>query len=637
MSDLATLTVGSPGSSPRDQITIGKAEVVTASGKAAEVFTMTLGGETINLLPLRNWSQLDVYKWRARGKLPGTPAGLEITSDHVKVTGETVSINEPGGTLKLQKLLNEWLALESGVFDLAGHKAHAASTWLQPTQPVQPEDGAPHFHVELDREDQVHVHCLHGKRVVATIGLNLPGFVSLFNEGLMHKPHSLKVGALHDWVELDGELFSFERGNNDASKLEQALNDRYLCTAAPGQGKDVVVFTNSASSTGFDIQFPAKEGGVIQTRRRPLNEEALDLLMAAEKCSVLPKDLVIKLSRPYLIFRRKTADGGERSLDEGPETIVTVAGDEGEVTMVDLSKPVNYLRLSAVVLTAVLNHPAINQHGRAAPPPSAPVGVLRPTQVAAPPVVRPVPTSVVAAPPKADAGPMAIPKPPPASGPLTEAAPAPPPKPGESKPAPRPAETIRPLPNQWLQAVLHNIAARHDWFPCLVYRQMAEHFGNSCEGFFGPFPCWACSLGGVEDISAPGFRGIFLTQKGGLGYLNHGHIARFRNGVAFIGTLESVIEAIDVNLLAAGVDSQQRIVFIVTEGYRARFGIPEQTVIHELTRLREHAAVVMSPSEALQSPEPIEVIWTVPAQQENPDDPQAVETLRPSASAADAG
>ena len=65
--------------------------------------------------------------------------------------------------------------------------------------------------------------------------------------------------------------------------------------------------------------------------------------------------------------------------------------------------------------------------------------------------------------------------------------------------------------------------------------KMAEHFGNSSEGYFGPIPCWACSLGEVEDIADPSFKGILLTQKGGLGYLNQGHMARFRNEVAFIG------------------------------------------------------------------------------------------------------
>src|SRR5664280_2664022 len=94
-------TLPAPQSSQRDEITIDKTVVVT-SGQEVEVFTMTLGGETIQLLPLRNWSQLDVFKWRARGKVPGTPAGLEITYDHIKVASEVVSIKDPEGAAKLQ-------------------------------------------------------------------------------------------------------------------------------------------------------------------------------------------------------------------------------------------------------------------------------------------------------------------------------------------------------------------------------------------------------------------------------------------------------------------------------------------------------------------------------------------------------
>ena len=86
---------------------------------------------------------------------------------------------------------------------------------------------------------------------------------------------------------------------------------------------------------------------------------------------------------------------------------------------------------------------------------------------------------------------------------------------------------IRPLPNAWLQAILGRRPAPHDWFALLAYSKMAEHFGNSSEGYFGPIPCWACSLGEVEDISDPAFRGVFLTQKGGLGYLNQGHLLVF--------------------------------------------------------------------------------------------------------------
>ena len=205
----------------------------------------------------------------------------------------------------------------------------------------------------------------------------------------------VKVGALHDWVEIDGEFFSFEKGNNDAAKLEQALNERYLGESVHGRGNDVVVYTNAASSTGFDIQFAAKVGGVTERRRRPLNEEALELLQSPDKCGLLPKDLVLKLSRPHLIFKCKTPDGGERSLKEGPETTLTVVGDEGETTVVDLSRPVNYLRLSAVVLTAVFNHPAINQHSRLSPQPTAPSATPRLAQ-ASPPPPAPQPASPAA-------------------------------------------------------------------------------------------------------------------------------------------------------------------------------------------------------------------------------------------------
>src|ERR1035438_10487960 len=96
MSDSQWQTQAPLDAGPQEVIAVGKNRVLTDRGVEAEVFTMTLDGETIDLLPLRNWSQLDVYKWRARGKLPGTPAGLEITFDHVKITGRAVLINDTG-------------------------------------------------------------------------------------------------------------------------------------------------------------------------------------------------------------------------------------------------------------------------------------------------------------------------------------------------------------------------------------------------------------------------------------------------------------------------------------------------------------------------------------------------------------
>jgi hypothetical protein len=624
--DQATLD----SASPEELIAVGKNRVLTNRGNEVEVFTMALGGETIDLLPFRNWSQLDVYKWRAQGKLPGTPAGLEITFDQVKVTGEAVLINDPRGPAKLQKLLNEWLASERRAFELARQKAHGKPASVEQTVAVGLEILTPRFRVEVDREGQVHIHCVQGKDTLASIGLNLPGFISLVNEGLMHKPHTMKVGALHDWLELDGECFSFEPGNNDAGKLEKALNDRYLSSASLGQGKDVVVLTNAASSTGFDIQFAAKAGGVTDIRRRPLNEETLELLQSPERCGLLPKDLVIKLSRPNLIFKRKTPDGGERYLEDGPGSFVNVVGDRGETTLVDLTKPVNYLRLSAVELTAVFNHPTINQHGQAAREPVHASAVTGHTQAVTPPAAeQPSPPSVVPPQSKHEAAPVEVPRPQPEVGLPMEPAKTATRNPSSGDHAIRPAPAIRPLPNLWLKAALSGASLRQDWFTCLVYRKLAEHFGNSSEGFFGPFPCRVCHLGEVEDISEAGFRGVFLTQRGWLGYLNQGRIARFRNEVAFLGTLESAIEGIGVTLVAAGTDSQQRIVFVVCENYRTKFGLPELTVTQELARLREYGMSLMSINEVLQNPNPLEVVWTVPADQEIPDDPQAVEIFRP--------
>jgi hypothetical protein len=122
---------------------------------------------------------------------------------------------------------------------------------------------------------------------------------------------------------------------------------------------------------------------------------------------------------------------------------------------------------------------------------------------------------------------------------------------------------------------------------------------------------------------------VFLTQKGGLAYLNRGHIVRFHKEVAIVGTLESTIEGIGVKLKAVGAYAQQRIVFIVSQGYRTQFGIPEQAVAQELARLWEYGTLIKSANEILQSPEPIEVVWSVPVEQEDPDDPQALESLRP--------
>jgi hypothetical protein len=520
-----------------------------------------------------------------------------------------------------------------------------------------PEAGARRFQVELDKRGQVHVHCVQGRDTVTSIGLTTAGFNSLVHQGLMRKPRSLQIGALHDWVELDGELCSFEKGRNDAARLEQLLNERYASTTAFGVGKEVVVLLNAASPTGFDIQFPVMVAGQPDHHRHHLDDHALERLQDPDHCGLLHKQIIVKLIPPNLVFKRRTPDGGEQYLTRVPENTLTLTDDDGRQKVIDLTQPLNVMRLSPAELTAIFNHPAINQHSKAA----APAGAA-PANVDGAGTLAPGEKQVVApAPLPPDARPVTAPKlPGPSQAPLevsagaqsSSTAPRAPvesaepefsarmtgnatpesvPKPPDHATPDQQPEPSKPLPNLWLENVLAQPELRHDWFACLVYSKMAERFGNSREGKFGPGACWFISLGETEDIDDPAFKGIFLTEKGGFGFLNAGQMARFYNGVAFVGTQKWALEGIQVNLVAAALDAHERVVFILNDDYRAKFGVPDSTLGEVLERLTEHGSVLMSVAEALASREPLTVVWTVPMEQANPNDPEALESHAPEA------
>ena len=357
----AGLPGGSSASEPR--ILIAKA-VISAQPNAqailAEIFTMTLGEETIQLLPLKNWSQLDIFKWRARGILPATPAGLEIALDHVKVAGETVSTWDPVGCIKLEKAFNDWLALERRALEELKQKAQSPKAESSSTDA---DEDRVHFKVEM-KGGQAHIKCLEKDKTVKEVGLNPLGFNALIEQKLMRRPQSLKVGALHDWVELDGELFRVKDGEDGAAKLEQVLNQRYSPRPEPGGPPDVVVLPNPASPTGFDIQFPATPNGLAENRRQHLTESAIELLQDPRRCRVLRKGTIAKLAPPHLIFKRKTADGGERNLAPRPDNMVAVTNETGQMKTIDLSQPVNLLEVDANELATVFNHPTVNRRAR---------------------------------------------------------------------------------------------------------------------------------------------------------------------------------------------------------------------------------------------------------------------------------
>jgi hypothetical protein len=348
------------------EIRIGKGRVpAEMDGQATQVdlFTLALGDEAIFLQPFKTWSQMDTYKWRVQGKLPGTPPGLEITVDRVKVAGETVATNDPDGCEKLEKVLNEWLTVERAALERAKEKSQRPPE--PPVNTSSPEE-ALRFHVELDKTGQPHILCFEGAEMVADVACTVPGITSLINEGLIRKPGAWKIGALRDWLELDGKLFRFKEGKAALAELERVLNEQYHPAAEGGTIQSVLVFANAGSESGFDIQFPANDNGVADRRRRHLDAAAMELLSDPRRCRVLRKGIVVRFTPPKFHFKQKTPDGGERELGADPENIVPVVGQDGLKKWIDLSQPVNHLGLGSAELTAIFNHPSITRRVRRA-------------------------------------------------------------------------------------------------------------------------------------------------------------------------------------------------------------------------------------------------------------------------------
>lgn len=355
----AAAATPAPGSS-QPEIRIGKSLVpAELDGRPTqiELFTMALGEEAIYLVPLKTWSQLDVFKWRVTGKLPATPAGLEITASSVKLAGESVSTQDPEGCERLELAFNKWLAAERQALEEARQKNQNA-----PDQHAveMPAEQPMRFQVVTDKAGQPHIRCLEGKDTVADVACTVPGLTSLMNQGLLRKPATWKVGALRDWLELDGQMFRFKNGDRGAAELEKVLNERYHPSLLEGE-QDVIVFENPASTSGFDIQFPAADNGLMENRRRHLDSAAIDLLSDAQRCRVLRKGIVVKFTPPQFVFKQKTAIGGEAALPATPDNTVELTGSDGQSRPIDLSQPVSHLGLSAAELTAILNHPAINR------------------------------------------------------------------------------------------------------------------------------------------------------------------------------------------------------------------------------------------------------------------------------------
>jgi hypothetical protein len=172
----------------------------------------------------------------------------------------------------------------------------------------------------------------------------------MIQSGLMVKPQQLHVDPLQRGLDIDGVHYPCtEEG---AQQLTEALNTRYA-PAPSGEAPHMIeVRENPASPTGYDLHFTMLQGGVRVPVKGHLSQAKLDVLQDPVRCGLLKPGVLLRLSPPFLLIRRRRPDGGEESMPG--------LGD------------LNYLRTSAAQLQDLLNHSALARSGSTSEP-AAPV------------------------------------------------------------------------------------------------------------------------------------------------------------------------------------------------------------------------------------------------------------------------
>ena len=99
-------------SARKGEIQVGKTVAIMSTGASSshiEIFTLTLDGETTQLIPGTKWNQMDQHKWTARGKLPAAPIGLDVTLEFEP------SVWETSGLYLMASVVDRFLALHATV------------------------------------------------------------------------------------------------------------------------------------------------------------------------------------------------------------------------------------------------------------------------------------------------------------------------------------------------------------------------------------------------------------------------------------------------------------------------------------------------------------------------------------------
>lgn len=322
-------TSGHPPSSADRQVHV---QLVRDGGGHPKGFSLTLGTETIHLDPGKSWIKVDVFKWVTRGLIEA-PQSFHVTgSGEVDINGEHIRPQDPDSAHRLEQEINKHHPAVS--------PTRLASPKLTAPGPTAPggagQGGRVQFRVHLDMMSHLVVEARRGQERVET---GLRGIQSLIQHGLMIKPGVLHVDPLQRAVEIDGHRFECNAAG--ARELEHALNQGYAPRMEEHKDQLIEVHDNSASPTGFDLGFPGLQAGTRIRVEGHLSQERLEILTDTHRCELLRPGVVLKISPPRLLFRRRRTDGGEEGIPELPD--------------------LDYMRCTAEQLQTALNHPIIRR------------------------------------------------------------------------------------------------------------------------------------------------------------------------------------------------------------------------------------------------------------------------------------
>ncbi len=298
-----------------------------AEGKP-RAFTLTLAKQTVVLRSGTSWLKTDEFKWVTRGLIEAPQSFQVEPNGTVDINGEKIALDDPEGAAKLEHELNKHHTVAPK--KKAAPKTAAAQAVSGPR--------VPHFDVKLDQFGHLVIVCTRGAERVET---GLRGLPSLVQNRLMLAPKQSHVDPLHRGIDLDGTFY--EATQDGARQLAEILNTRYAPSPEDDQDTAIEIKENPAAATGFDIHFVTVVSGARFEVKGHLSQEKLDLLQDSARCDLLQPGVILRLTPPHMLFRRRRPDGGEEHIPELPD--------------------IQYRRITAPELQRLFNHPIIRRGG----------------------------------------------------------------------------------------------------------------------------------------------------------------------------------------------------------------------------------------------------------------------------------